>query len=79
MITGYECKWVNREDTKMSNDNGNGDTILVNREPPKLGVYTLSRLMEDCLPEQIEDEHDMQRLIDKLWPALCCEFEIHNK
>ena len=48
---------------------------IVMRRPPKLGVSTLCRLMEDCLPEQIEDERDMQKLIDKLWPALCCEFE----
>ena len=49
---------------------------VVMRHPPKLGVSTLCRLMDDCLPEQIDDERDMQRLIDKLWPALCCEFEI---
>lgn len=49
---------------------------VVMRHPPKLGVSTLCRLMDDCLPEQIDDERDMQRLIDKLWAALCCEFEI---
>ena len=49
---------------------------IVMRHPSKLGVGTLCRLMDDCLPEQIDDEQDMQRLIDKLWPALCCEFEI---
>ena len=48
---------------------------VVMRNPPKLSVGTLCRLMDDCLPEQIEDERDMQRLINKLWPALCCEFE----
>lgn len=48
----------------------------VMRSPHKLGIVTLSRLMTDCLPEKIEDELDMQMLIDKLWPALCCEFEI---
>ena len=49
---------------------------LVMRNPPRLGVSTLCRLMDDCLPEQVEDERDMQQLIDKLWPALCCEFEV---
>lgn len=49
---------------------------LVMRNPPKLGAMTLCRLMDDCLPEQIDDERDMQRLIDKLWPALCCEFDV---
>ena len=49
---------------------------VVMRYPPKLGVTTLCRLMDHCLPEQIEDERDMQKLIDKLWPALCCEFEV---
>tara|TARA_Y100000310_G_scaffold345867_1_gene471996 strand:+ start:18751 stop:18987 length:237 start_codon:yes stop_codon:yes gene_type:complete len=49
---------------------------IVMRNPPKLGVRTLCRLMDDCLPEKIDDERDMQELIDKLWPALCCEFEI---
>ena len=49
---------------------------VVMRHPPKLGISTLCRLMDDCLPEQIDDERDMQRLIDKLWPALCCEFEV---
>ena len=48
---------------------------VVMRHPPKLKTGTLCRLMDDCLPEQIDDERDMQRLIDKLWPALCCEFE----
>ena len=48
---------------------------VVMHNPPKLGVGTLCRLMDDCLPEQIDDERDMQRLIDKLWPALCCEFD----
>lgn len=50
-------------------------TVEVRKYPKKLGVATLCRLMDDCLPEQIEDERDMQRLIDKLWPALVCEFE----
>ena len=50
-------------------------TVEVLRYPKKLGVGTLCRLMDDCLPEQIDDERDMQRLIDKLWPALVCEFE----
>ena len=49
---------------------------VVMRHPPKLGVSTLCRLMDDCLPEQIDDERDMQQLIDKLWPALCCEFAV---
>ena len=49
---------------------------LVMRNPTRLGVSTLCRLMDDCLPEQIDDERDMQQLIDKLWPALCCEFEV---
>ena len=35
---------------------------VVMRHPPKLGVSTLCRLMDDCLPEQIDDERDMQRL-----------------
>ena len=54
------------------------ETRLVMRKPPKLGIGTLSRLMHDCLPGPIEDERDMQKLIDKLWPALCCEFESDN-
>lgn len=45
-------------------------------KPPRLGIATLCRLMDDCLPEQVEDERDMQELIDKLWPALVCEFEV---
>lgn len=49
---------------------------IVMRNPPKLGIGTLCRLMDDCLPEEIETEADMQKLIDKLWPALVCEFEI---
>jgi len=49
--------------------------VIVKRNPPRLGILTLCRFMEDCLPEQIEDEQDMQQLIDKLWPALICEFE----
>lgn len=51
------------------------DEALVMRNPPKLGISTLCRLMDDCLPEQIDDARDMQKLIDKLWPALCCEFD----
>lgn len=49
---------------------------LVMRDPPKLGVVTLCRLMDDCLPAQIENAQDMQKLIDKLWPALVCAFEV---
>ena len=49
---------------------------IVMCNPPKLSVGTLCRLMDDCLPEQIETEADMQKLINKLWPALVCEFEI---
>lgn len=41
--------------------------------PQKLGIETLCRLMDTCLPPEIEDERDMQRLIDKIWPALVCE------
>ena len=43
---------------------------------PKLPISTLVRLMDDCLPPEIEDERDMQKLIDKLWPALVCELEV---
>ena len=35
---------------------------LVMRDPPKLGVVTLCRLMDDCLPAQIENAQDMQKL-----------------
>jgi hypothetical protein len=54
----------------------NDNEILVMRKPPKLSIGTLARLMIDCLSNQIEDERDMQALIDKLWPALCAEFEV---
>lgn len=47
----------------------------VDSKPKKFGISTLVRLMNDCLPEQIENEQDMQQLIDKLWPALVREHE----
>lgn len=52
--------------------------IKVSRKPQKLSLATLCRLMDSCLSEDIESESDMQRLIDKLWPALCCEFEVEE-
>lgn len=45
----------------------------VDSKPKKFDVSTLVRLMDDCLPEEIETEQDMQQLIDKLWPALVAE------
>lgn len=48
---------------------------LVRKEPIQFSIATLARLMDDCLPEQIENELDMQELINKLWPALICEHE----
>jgi len=49
--------------------------VKVLKKAPQLGAATLCRLMDDCLPEQIDSEQDMQKLIDKLWPALVCELE----
>lgn len=50
-------------------------TAEVPRKAPELGIITLCRLMDDCLPERLENEQDMQELINKLWAALVCEFE----
>mgnify|MGYP005999789139 CR=1 FL=1 len=55
-----------------------GCYVSVPRKPGSLSIGTLCRLMDDCLPEQIDDERDMQRMIDKLWPALVCEFELET-
>lgn len=62
--------------SETKNDMRNPVQCIVMRNTPKLGIGTLCRLMDDCLPEEIETEADMQKLIDKLWPALVCEFEI---
>lgn len=51
----------------------------VESKPKQFSIGTLCRLMDDCLPEQIEDERDMQALINKLWPALVCEHEIESE
>lgn len=51
-------------------------TKEVSETPIKFDTLTLYRLMDDCLPEEVIDEHDMQRMIDKLWPALVREHEI---
>ncbi len=48
---------------------------LVPKKAASFGPSTLIRLMDDCLPEQIENEQDMQKMINKLWPALVCEHE----
>lgn len=58
-------------------------TKLVRKEPMQFGIGTLSRLMSDCLPDNVKDghkidEHDMQELINKLWPALICEHELEQ-
>ena len=52
------------------------ETKVVKKKAIQFGVGTLSRLMDDCLPDQIDDERSMQKLINKLWPALICEHEI---
>lgn len=62
-------------DRECESSRSPGCYVSVLRKPDKLGVATLCRLMDDCLPEQIGNEKDMQHLIDKLWPALVCEFE----
>lgn len=48
----------------------------VKAKPERLSIDTLCRIMDDCLPPEIDDARDMQRLIDKLWPALVAEFSI---
>ena len=51
----------------------------VSKKPKQFGASTLCRIIEDCLPEKFKedaDEHDMQELIDKLWPALVVEHEV---
>jgi len=53
-------------------------TKEVSSETISFDTLTLCRMMDDCLPDKIEDEHDMQKLIDKLWPVLVCEHEIVN-
>ena len=57
-------------------DTKSDETVVVMRKPPKLGGSTLCGLMDVCVPEDIEDEKDMQRFIDRFWPALCCLFEV---
>jgi len=62
---------------KFINKKVEDEECVVLRNPPKLGVSTLCKLMDDCLfYDEIVDEKDMQRFIDKLWPRLCAEFEI---
>ena len=53
---------------------------VVLRNPQKLGISTLSRLMDDCLPEngEIFTEIGFQQMINNLWPRLCTEFEIED-
>lgn len=65
-----------KNDGKITDEGKSVQGRVVMSKPPKLGISTLCRLMDDCLPEQIECESDMQLLIDKLWPALVCEFEL---
>lgn len=50
----------------------------VSKKPKQFGVSTLCRLMDDCIPAQMDDERDMQDLINKLWPALVVEHEIES-
>lgn len=57
---------------------------LVSKEPKQFSLSTICRLMDDCLPENIIegqsiDEHDMQEIINKLWPALVTEHQIENE
>lgn len=51
---------------------------IVESKPKQFSIGTLCRLMDTCLPAQIDDERDMQSLIDKLWPALVTEHEVEK-
>lgn len=52
--------------------------VLVQRDAQRFSIRTLCRLMDNCLPAQLEDETDMQQLINKLWPALVTEQEVDD-
>ncbi|QSM00635.1 hypothetical protein [Oceanospirillum phage vB_OliS_GJ44] len=64
------------ENLKKKNSEQNQEEKVVLKKTKQFGCATLCRLMDDCLPEEIETESDMQNLIDKLWPALVCEHEV---
>lgn len=64
------------ENLKKKNSEQNQEVKVVLKKTKQFGGETLCRLMDDCLPEEIETESDMQQLIEKLWPALVCEHEV---
>lgn len=66
------------ENLKKQKSSCDAGFVTVKKEVKKFGVMTLCRLMDDCLPEEIETESDMQILIDKLWPALVFEHQIDS-
>jgi len=69
-IRTIQCKSIHCVPSKNAKPD---DLVKVLRDVPEFGASTLCRLMDDCLPEQIDNETDMQELINKLWPALVCE------
>jgi hypothetical protein len=53
-----------------------GKHAKVPRELPEFTKEEILEFMDKCLPEQIENEHDMKKFINRLWIELVNKVEI---